>query len=391
MDIGDFKEFCEEEFDVKAMVKEIRDSRGRPQIALGTIVRSVMEMVVLGQKSLLEVDQGGRSLGAKAWHGTSRDMVVSDSTIERVLGTADLGGVRKMLHEAVRCADAAGTLQVALPSGRMVRAGILDGSSFGGFEGCVFAVAGAVAAPVDVRMHDRGKELNASRWLLSMVRREFGERYVDVVIGDGLYMSTPHIVHCKKELGCDALVKTSEESLTVIEDAKGLFAMPREANDGIERFLGVDVNRGVKYGITAASGFRWSGVPYELKVAMVEEEKLKPAPGEKKFDVFWVITTDVKMDPLDMRELAHTRWVIENNVFKRLSELVGSKKGWIRNKRLKEGLLLLWFTALLMLGCYLVLRGFAMLRKVYGAVKATWKFVTRVFSQSLAKLSPAKA
>ncbi|MFZ5986707.1 MAG: hypothetical protein ACOYWZ_06245 [Bacillota bacterium] len=43
-----------------------------------------------------------------------------------------------------------------------------------------------------------------------------------------------------------------------------------------------------------------------------------------------------------MREIAHGRWLIENNVFKRLNSLVGSKSKYIQNKRVKERLLLLW-------------------------------------------------
>jgi len=376
---------------MRQRLQEIRDNRERPQIPLATALASAMEMVALGQRSLLEVDQHARSPGAKAWHGSERQMVVSDSTLERVLGMVDLEEVRKMLHKTVRQAEAEVALKVALPSGRTVCAGIVDGSDFGGFKGCVFALAGVAAAPVDIRMHEKGKELAASRRLLSMIGRTFGKGYVDVAIGDGLYMSKHHIIQCKQELGCDALVKTSEENLTIIEDAKGLFAMPPESNDGLERLDGLDPNRGVKYRITAARGFEWNGVPYELKVARVEEEKLNPKPGEEKHEVFWVITTAVEMSASDMRELAHTRWVIENNVFKRLNELVGSKRGWIRNERVKEALLLLWFVGLLLLGCYLALRGFAMLKKAYGAVKTTWKFVTRVFLCSLERLCQAKA
>jgi len=391
MDIGDLWRFGEEKFGLKKMLREIRDNRERPQIPLATALGSVMDMVALGQKSLLEVDQDGRRPGAKAWHGSKRRMVVSDSTLERVLESVDLSDVRKMLHSAVRRAGADGDLKVMLPSGRKVCAGIVDSSDFGGVEGCVFAIAGVAAAPVDIKTHSKGKELIASRLLLSEVRRTFGKGCVDVTIGDGLYISKHHIRQCKEELFCDAVVKTSEETLAIIQNAKGLFSLPPEPHDGIERLAGVDVNRGVKYRIIAARGFDWIGLPYEFKVAKVEEEKIKPKPGEEKFETFWVITTDVDMSGLDMRELAHMRWVIENNVFKRLSELVGSKRGWIRNKRVKEALLLLWFIGLLLLGYYLVSHGFAMLRKVYGAVKATWKYVTRIFRCSLEKFSMAKA
>jgi len=391
MDIGDFAEFFREKFSLPALLRGIRDYRERPQIPLATVLESVFSMVLFGQRSLLAVDQDLRGDGMKAWYRSRRRMVASDTTIGRVLEGTDLLEVRKVLHSTVRRADAEGALKITLPSKRKVRVGILDGSDFGGFEGCVFAMVGMMAAPVELRMHSSGKELVASRWLISAVRDAFGKGFVDVVVGDGLYMSKHHIKQCKEELGCEALVKTSEEGLTIIGDAKGLFTLPPEPQDGIERAEGVDANRGVKYRITAASGFEWDGLPYELKVARVEEEKFKPKSGEEKFETFWVITTDVGMSALDLRELAHTRWVIENNVFKRLSELVGSKRGWLRNGHVKEGLLLLWFAALLMLGYYLACRGLAALRRMYGAVKQTWKFVQRLLLLSLERWYLANA
>lgn len=386
MNIGKYREFCEEKFGLRRSLGKIRDSRKRPQIPLATVLRSVMDMVAMGQRSLLEVDQCGRDDSFKAWHGSRRRMVASDTTIERTLEGIDLSEVREMLYGTVRCAEAGGLLRAVLPSGRAVRVGIVDGSDFGGFEGCVFALG---RVPVDVEMHTRGKELNAACRLLSRVGHAFGKDFVDVVVGDGLYMSRHHIRQCKEELHCDALIKTTEERLTVIEDAKGLFAKPFGPREGVERIEGVDVERKVKYMVTAAGGFEWDGLPYRLKVARVEEEKLKPRGGKGKFEVFWTVTTDETLSGEEMRELAHLRWVIENDVFKRLNELVGSKRGFLRNARVKEAMLLLWFAALVMLRSYLADPGLAMVRKAYAAVKATWKFVTRLFLRSIWRLCPA--
>ncbi len=72
--------------------------------------------------------------------------------------------------------------------------------------------------------------------------------------------------------------------------------------------------REVEHRITAAVG-QWDGLPYRLKVAMVEEEKLKPRGGKGKFEVFGVVTTDERLSGEEMRGLAHLMWVIENNVF----------------------------------------------------------------------------
>ena len=43
-----------------------------------------------------------------------------------------------------------------------------------------------------------------------------------------------------------------------------------------------------------------------------------------------------------MRELAHARWAIENNGFKRTNAAVGSKRAYLKDAAAKEALLLLW-------------------------------------------------
>lgn len=191
------------------------------------MLNCVLEMVALGQRSLLEVDQHARSPGAKTWHGVKkRAMVVSDSTLERVVGQVNLAEARTVLYHSVQALNAQGALSVKLGSGRVIRAGVVDGSHFGGFPGCLFAVAGMVAAPVDIERYTQGKELNASQQLLSRIAGTFGKNFVDIVIGDGLYISKGHIIRCKQQLGCEALVKTTEKGLCLIQDAEGLFGIP---------------------------------------------------------------------------------------------------------------------------------------------------------------------
>jgi hypothetical protein len=391
MDIGDFRKFSEQKFSLSSCISQITEHRKRPQIPLATVLHCVLEMVALGQKSLLEVDQKARSPGAKAWYGVKkRALVVSDSTLERVVGQTHLAEARTVLHQCVQAIDSPGDLSVRLGSGRLMRVGLVDGSHFGGFPGCLFAVAGMVATPVDIQMYTQGKELPASRQLLSRIAGTFGKRVVDMVIGDGLYISKDHIIQCKQELGGEALVKTTEKGLSLIQDAEGLFRMAGDSTRGIEYVEGLDSERGVRYQVIAAGEFQWDDLPYRFQVARIEEEKLKPKPGQAKHEMFWVITTDPSLSGLEMRELGHLRWRIENNVFKRLNELVGSKRGWIRNGQLKAVLLVLWLVGLLLFGYYLVCRGLAKLRQRYGQVRQTWKFATRVLWGSMEKMCLAE-
>jgi len=357
----------------------VGDARKRPIIAQATALWSVLEMVALGQRSLLEVDQYARMPGARAWHGSRRPMVLSDTSLERIVEGACREDLRGIPYRMVCALERRKALEVKLPSGRRVRVGLADGTDFGGMLACVFSFAAAVDAPVDMQAHTRGKELAACRDLLCRVRRRRGPSFADLVVFDGLYLTGPHLRLCKEQLGCEAVVKTKERRLSLIADAEGLFSLPAGEAPGIERVEGVDAARGVRYWVTAAGGFRWNDVPFALKVARVQQEKLKPAPGEEPFETFWVVATDESLSALDLRELGHMRWRIENNVFKRLSELVGSKRGFIRNKKVKEALLLIWFIGLLALGYYLLCRSAEKVSQALGGARRTWRILNRLF------------
>lgn len=387
MIMGKFTAFCNRTFPLRQWEARARDQRRRPQIAPSVVMRVVTEMVCLGQKSLLAVDQFVRTVQARRWHGSHRAMVVSDTTLERSLRGWDLAGTRQALTEALGVLEGQGRLESALPSGRRMRVGLVDSSEFGGFHGCVFAISGALDVAVDIQMHGRGKELEASAEVLQRCGAEVG---VEIVVGDALYLCAPHIQRCRQGLGAHALVKTRQQSLTIIQDAEGLFQMPPQPADGIQRAEGIDRRAATRWRIRAAAGFRWQQMPYEFKVARVEEHRLKPAPGRAADEVFWVVTTDTSLSGQDMRQLAHRRWGIENNVFKRLNALVGSKRVSTHNQHVKEAQLLIWLLGLVMFGLWVVLRAAGATARIgLAGAKLTWGMVARVLVGSLWTLGSA--
>jgi len=395
MIIGRLRGFCNRTFQLEHWEAMARDTRKRPQVAASVIMRAVMEMVFFGQKSLLALDQFARTHAARRWHGSRRGLVVSDTTLQRSLAGTDLGGLRRALRHCWKVLERQGKLGARLPSGRRMRVGILDSSDFGGHDGCVFALSGLVDAPVDVQMHPRGNELAAAEMLLARLSRTMGRGAADIVVADALYMSASHIRQCAEQLGVHPLLKTREENLAIIQDARGLFEMQAEGSDGIERLEGIDRPRGTRYRIKAAGGFRWQGMPYEFKVAWVREERLKAGSDQDSRQDFWVITTDGTLSARDMRELAHRRWRIENNVFKRLNALVGSKRCQTHDGHVKESLLLIWFLGLLMLDCWLASGearaacGSVIGAANWAAVKQTCTFITRMLCDSLCALRAA--
>lgn len=361
----------------------MRDGRSRPQIPAGTVAQAVVEMVARGQRSLLEVDQDGRLPEVRAWFGSRRAMVVSDTTLERSLGGFVLEPVRAVLWEIAAGVKGRPMMRAKLPSGRRARLGNLDGSGWGGFLGSVLTLVGrSLDIVAGYRMSPgRGHELETSRAVLQDALDHLGSGFVDLLVVDALYMTEQDILWAYEAGGCHLVIKSAKEELTVIQDARGLFfGGPEQGSDGIERVEGLDRERGVRYRITAAAGFEWHGLT--LNVAHVFERFLKPKKDHPTETEFWVITTDETLSAEDMRELGHLRWCIENRTFRRLNHLVASKRRLTQDRHVREALLGLWCIGLNLFGLFLAAIRMGRLSPALKPVKKTWRWFCRLFNRA---------
>lgn len=313
--------------------------------------------LALRKQSFHQIDLFSRNKGAKKWLGTRRPMVASDATLWRVLPHMQRDELRDLVHQAYRVFRKKGQGRLELPSGRKIRAVAVDGTSWG--KRLVSAVGVVGEAPVVLDFEPspgEGHELGTSATLLRRIFQQFrdGEGgLADIVLGDGLYMTQKMLHLCRRELGTHLLVKTPElESLSILKDAEALFNAEGEMAPGIQRHRGIDAERGVSYEIWAACGFRHGGFEDPLKVARVRIEPLK---GKKKAETFWVVTTDTTLSGLDMRELAHRRWEIENHGFRALNEAMNSKHVWTRGKNAQatfEALMLMMILSFMLVVAY---------------------------------------
>lgn len=377
------KRLLEKHFPLDKWKQSMNDDRKRPQISAGTIAQGIVEMVPRGQKSLLEVDYDARLPEIKAWHESDREMVFSDSTAFRSLAGFNLEAVHEILWEIAGKMNGNAMLQTELPSGRKPRIGAVDGSQWGGFYGSVLTLTGSQRDLVaGYRMcSGRGRELTASRKLLSEAVQHLGKGFVDIMAADGLYMTKKDFNWCLNEIGCHLLVKTDEETLSVVEDARGLFFGNNEVvNESLERAKGFDNERMCEYEITAAAGFSWQGI--SLKVAHVKETFLKPKKGHEEVTEFWVFTTDESLAAEDMREIAHIRWHIENCTFRQLNHLVRGKHRLTKDAHVREALLGLWFIGLNLFGIFLKWIRMGSLSCSFKTVKKTWKWFCKLFNRA---------
>jgi len=130
-----------------------------------------------------------------------------------------------------------------------------------------------------------------------------------------------------------------------------------------------------------AEGLEWQGLT--LTVARVQEWELDVKTGLVERTEFHVLTTATGLTGEDLRELAHLRWEIENNIFKRLNFLVGSKRPWSRKPKVMKMFLRAWMIGLTLLGAYLFELGWNELKTTWEAMKKTWSCVIRLMMRSL--------
>ena len=385
MNIVQLRQYCNENFEMEQWGQRLEDERKRPQITTFQVFESLFEMPALGQKTMLEFDEYSRTPEALKWHGSPRRQVASDSSLERIVAGMKRKPVQDLGYDIADKADLRELWDLKLPSGRKLRYAAIDGHWAGEVWVSVLAVAGKTDGVIDLEKYPgRGHELEASRKVLRRAFKKLGKGYFGIVGGDGLYANKHDFKLCQ-ELGSHLLVKTDEKGLTVIEDAMGLFNSRNAlSRPGVGFQKGFDSLRNMDYEVVWAEGFEWQGLT--MTVAWVKEHHLKPEKDRPADVEFWILTTATEFTGEDLRELGHRRWEIENNIFKRLNHLVGSKRRWSRKPQVMEMLLRIWMIGLTLLGAYLLEKGWNGFQKTWKAMKKTWRGVTRLMKRSLIQL-----
>lgn len=291
-----------------------------------------MGALALRKQSFHQIDLFARTKEARRWLGSDRRMVASDATLWRVLPTMNRAELRSFVHKAYRLLRKQGHGSIELPSRRRIRAAAIDGTCWGGKRyASAVEILGDPPVVLDFEgSPGEGHELATSATLLRRVAAEFGKGFVDIILGDGLYITQEMMKLCRKELGTHLLVKTKElDGLLILKDAEALFNASGEWTREVEHEEGIDLDRHLRFGVWAARGFHHAEYPEELKVARVTTEPLK---GKGERETFWIVTTDQTLSAGDMRELAHRRWSIENHGFRALNEAMNAKHVWTRGE-----------------------------------------------------------
>ena len=376
-----FQNFYEDELKMRPYFESLCDARIRPQISAKHIGQAVIYMPALELQSILQLDQAARSHTMCDLIGTQRHMLASDTTLQRVLPLLDFQPVNNTIKAVYNQIVARGLSKFHFSSGKRLRIAAIDGSGFGHHFASVVALIGCGTFPLDCHVSDtKGKELLCSRATLSRLTDTLGKSWCDILATDGLYTTKTDFVIAIQYLGCHLLVKTSEQTLSIIQNAKAIFS---SNNPDIKTATGFDSKHKVNYEVKSISGLTWQDIPYPFTVARIIETKVNPKSGENLTEEFFVITTKSDLSPNEIREAAHARWFIENNVFKRLNALINSKHVYTKNLRTISTLLPLWLIGLSLLQIFILKFEKLNWQSAYGNLRLTFLFLVRQIYQSL--------
>ncbi len=376
------EKFYEYDLGMKPLFENLCDNRTHPQIPAEHIAKSIIYMPPLNLQSMLAVDQYARIERFRDIIGSKRPIALSDTTLQRVLPKLELEPIHRIQQFTYSQIVKRGLSKFQLPTGKKLRIGVADGSGFGHDFASVVAIIGNEGIyPLHAHAFKKhGKELPSSRAAISHLTKILSKSWCDVLVYDGLDLVKKDFSLAKEKHGFDLVVKTSEVSSRLIQDASSfLFSN----NPDVVSDTGIDTYRKVKFDIKVIRGFIWKGLDYPLSIAAVTEVKLNPKPGEPTSEVFYVVTTKQDLTPDEMRIIAHARWEVENNVFKRLNSLIKSKSVHSHNFSTLIVLLLLWLIGLSLLQMFILVLKKLDWCSCYGKVRFTLNFLLKHLEWSL--------
>lgn len=308
------------------------DIRTAPEIPLSHILLDVALMPLLEIKSLLKLDFFSRFKWFKDLFGRNtgeRRLVCSDSTVQRVMRWIAPGESAEFLRSFIPEVQSRGadTYQLS-PEGRRRRIIVGDGSVMGSHHLVAFTLVGDhMNYPFFIEgTAGRGNELPRAVQMVKAIPDLFPEdRSPDLLLYDYLGFNRS-LFSATREARMHILVKGGESSFReVVNDARALFDAGRE--ESYERSSGFDPYRLCRWTIEETSD-TFAG--YSVRVARLIEE---PCKGQGKAETSWIVTTDFSLSAEELQEAAHVRWSIENNVFKKLSGLVKTKRFHFKERR----------------------------------------------------------
>lgn len=319
------------------------------------IYRFIFIMAMFGKRSGLQMDQTGRMPCIKKFFGVRHysdtrlnSCVVSDTTIAERLEQTTKVEFEKLNYSVLK------KLQ---KKGEISRTAIIDGSQtcgdYGSYLGFKTKYGGIFLVDYE-SSGGLGKELQSSKEVIKRVSKNLEKKKIDLLLLDMLYLNSGIFGLVKAGYVKNILVKYTPkldennypklyrnvlkrfETYLLLKGKNQLTKTERIKfeNCGYNYEKGYDKERLVEYEIFSIARLDTDN---RFKIAKIFETNVNG-----KQNLFYVFTTDFEMSGNKMRENGHNRWIIENNGFKMLNNLVWSKHQWYRNPMISAKLILIF-------------------------------------------------
>lgn len=303
------------------------DIRTAPTIPLSEIILTLCLMPLLEVKSLLRLDAATRVTDMKRLFGKASlglRQLCSDSTMQRVLRWLVPEEASRFLFSLLRVLrrqDADGLHLV--PGGPKRRIVVGDGSVMGNHHVVAYAlIADGGTYPCMIEgTPGRGHELKRAKEMVHRLPARFPKRHAPQLLLYDYLGFTTAMFRAARTAGMHILVKGGDSHFRgLINDARLLFDVDDPDAEG--QSSSFDEQRLSSWELEETSG---TFADYPVRVARLVEYASK---GDNRDvpRVSWIVTTDFSLSRRELREAAHVRWSIENNVFKRLSGTVATKR-----------------------------------------------------------------
>ena len=362
--------FLDREAHLFELLRRFADIRKKPQIKLQDILMCVLFMPFFSLTSLLGLDRTTRKCSFKRLFRSERKMVVSDSTVARVLNWLDEAQVQQLQRAFLGMFERHHLSKRELvPGGKARRLGIIDGSCMGTHYLSMLDLCGKTDYPVMLLPYPKqGKELPTSQLLLRQAKTTLGPQFPELLLLDGEYFTRnifEEVAFCKAHL----LIKSKEPFRDVHKDAQLLFQAKEKFRGDIIEESGFDSQRCCHWSIQITSG---EFADFPLQVAHLVEDY--PKRKTNRHVECWIVTTDLSLLPAEIREAAHLRWHVENNVFKRLSKQSGTKRFHFKDPTRFYSLLRLFCTAVALFDMMIAIlqRSEKRFKAILNGIKLTW-------------------
>jgi hypothetical protein len=360
-----------EKFKVHQRFGEPTDIRKNPSIKLQTILVSLFLMPFFSLTSLLSLDRESRTKAFKSLLGCNRKMVASDSTFRRVLGWLHQQQIAAFLMSFLLTFEKENLLRRQLVAGGTYRRlGILDGTHMGGHWLVALCLTGKINYPALTRPYrKKGDELATSRKIIEESKKILGPSSPDLWLLDGLYFNKNTFKDVRDQHS-HLLIKVEKAHFReVLQDAENLF---QHFGGDLEK-EGFDSQRLCSWKIEQTTD-TFAGYPVQI-LHLVE---FYPKRKKNHHVECWIITTDLSLSLQEIREAAHLRWQIENNLFKRISHLSGTKRFYFKDPRPFFNLLHIFFAAVALFDAiiYILRHDEELFKSLLDGIKPTWRNIS---------------